>query len=256
MTRRTGWVLFSIGLILALGSGALVYVSLQQQQQRAAEQARIELEAEMAQQARTIPLPVAVRVLEPGQPLTAQDVVLKDFPVDLVPTGAVTSTQDLESRVLVRSVGEGEIIPRSLILGESGTALSTQIRQGFVLFAFPIVDLMGQSDLIEDGDRIDLLLTVPVMGPDGVTPAGKASALTLQNIEVFKVLRPVDEEGNRGAATALLCSMKPEDAVMLKFIKDSGGTIDFALRSPLDVDPFTAPPVNDTDLKARYLQSQ
>jgi pilus assembly protein CpaB len=152
-------------------------------------------------------------------------------------------------------VGEGETIQRSLLLGESGTALSQQIRQGFVLFAFPIVDLLGQSDLIADGDRIDLMLTVPVLGPDGAQ-TGKTTAMTLQAIEVFKVLRSVDDEGNTGPATALICSMTPADAVMLKYIKDSGGTIDFALRSPLDIEPFTAPPIDDADFNSRYLQPQ
>ena len=203
----------------------------------------------------TVPLPVAARALEPGRPLTAEDVVIKQFPVDLVPTGAITSTTDLEQRVLIRSVDAGEMIQRRLLLGESGTAISQEIREGFVLFAFPIIDLMAQSQIVMDGDRIDLFLTLPVVTPDG-TAAGRVSALTLQNIEVFKVLRPTDEEGNPGEATAMLLSMEPQDAVMLKFIKDSGGTIDFALRSPLDVDDFTAPPVNDQDLLETYLQAQ
>jgi pilus assembly protein CpaB len=157
--------------------------------------------------------------------------------------------------VLIRSVDAGEMIQRRLLLGESGTAISQEIREGFVLFAFPIIDLMAQSQIVMDGDRIDLFLTLPVVTPDG-TAAGRVSALTLQNIEVFKVLRPTDEEGNPGEATAMLLSMEPQDAVMLKFIKDSGGTIDFALRSPLDVDDFTAPPVNDQDLLETYLQAQ
>jgi pilus assembly protein CpaB len=246
----------ALGFVLAIGAGALVYVTLQQQSEAAARLAREQARAEVQREIQTVPLPVAVRAIEPGRPLTAADFETKDFPIDLVPTSAVTSTADLENRILLRPVGEGETIQRSLLLGESGTALSQQIRPGFVLFAFPIVDLMGQSNLIADGDRIDLLLTVPpTTQPDGTTTA-RVSALTLQNIEVFKVLRPVDEEGNPGEATALLCSMKPEDAVMLKFIKDSGGAIDFALRSPLDVDPFTAPPVDDADLSERYLQRQ
>lgn len=259
MTRRSGWILVTLGLVLAIGAGALVYMTLQQQSEVAARTAREQVISQIKEEQQTVPLPVAARALEPGRPLVADDVVVKEFPVDLVPTSAVTSALDLENRVLIRPVGPGETIQRSLLLGESGTALSQQIRQGYVLFAFPIIDLMGQSDLIQDGDRIDLLLTtqenVAQGAPEGaVTP--RTSALTLQNIEVFKVLRTVDDEGNQGAATALLCSMRPEDAVMLKYIKDSGGTIDFALRSPLDVDPFQAPPVTNDDLTSRYLQKQ
>lgn len=252
MARRTGWILLTLGLVLAIGSGALVYVILQQQ----AKQVDTLIAQATAQPApNTVSLPVAARALEPGRPLTAEDIVIKEYPVDLVPSGAVTNTVDLEQRVLIRSVDAGELIQRRLLLGESGTAISQEIRQGYVLFAFPIMDLMTQSQIIMDGDRIDLLLTLPVVTPDG-TSAGRVSALTLQNIEVFKVLRATDEEGNPGEATAMLLSMEPQDAVMLKFIKDSGGTLDFALRSPLDVDDFTAPPVNDQDLNDSYLQAQ
>ena len=99
---------------------------------------------------------------------------------------------------------------------------------------------------------MDLLLTIQVKSPDG-QDGGKATAITLQNIEVFKVLRPqATEEEKQPKATALLFSMKPEDAVMVKFAKDTGGTIDFTLRSPLDEDTFKAPAVDDAELLRRY----
>jgi pilus assembly protein CpaB len=66
-------------------------------------------------------------------------------------------------------------------------------------------------------------------------------------------LRPQPtEDDKQPKATALLFSMKPEDAVMVKFVKDVGGTIDFALRSPLDKETFQAPRVDDADLIERY----
>lgn len=256
MTRRSGWILFSLGLVLALGSGALVYVLLQQQSIQAAEEARRLARTELEARVQTVPLPVAARAIDPGRPLATDDIVIKEFPVDLVPTSAMTSSMELENRILVRPVGEGEIFQRSLLLGENGSTVSEQIRPGFVLFAFPIVDLMGQSEILQDGDRIDLLLSFAQVDPANPTVAIATTALTLQNIEVFKVLRPTDDEGNAGTSTALMCLMKPEDAVMLKFIKDSGGTIDFALRSPLDADPFTAPPVDQSDLVGRFVQPQ
>jgi pilus assembly protein CpaB len=46
--------------------------------------------------------------------------------------------------------------------------------------------------------------------------------------------------------------MKPEDAVLVKFVKDSGGTIDFTLRSPQDQGNFQAPALDDAELIRRY----
>jgi pilus assembly protein CpaB len=254
VTRRRGWMLFVLGLILALSAGALVFVVLQQQAAIAAEQSRAAALREFAPPP-TLKLPVAARPLEAGMTLGSADYVMKDFPLDLVPVSAITDTASLDNKLLVRAVGQGETFATSQFLGGQGATVSQQIQQGRVLFAFPIVDLLSKSDLIQDGDHVDLLLTLPLVPSEGA-PAdtqGKTTAITLQNIEIFKVLRVVNEdEKQKGEATSLLCSLTPEDAVMIKFIKDSGGTIDFTLRSPADKEPFQAPPVNRAELANRY----
>jgi pilus assembly protein CpaB len=229
----------------------MVYVVLQNQQVEAQELA-VRLAQEQTAPVPIMRLPVAARPLEPGAVLNAQDYVLKEFPLDLVPPRAITNTADLDNKVLVQPVGQGETFHNGEFLGGAGAAISQQLKPGRVLFAFPIVDLLSQSNLIQDGDHVDLLLTVQKKGQDG-EDAGKATAITLQNIEVFKVLRPQPtEDDKQPKATALLFSMKPEDAVMVKFVKDVGGTIDFTLRSPLDKETFQAPRVDDADLIERY----
>lgn len=82
--------------------------------------------------------------------------------------------------------------------------------------------------------------------------------ITLQNIEIFKVLRTAKQEEGKeqGAPTALLCSVTPADAVVLKYAKDSGGTIDFTLRSPTNQDPFTVPSIDRLEFSKRYLSQQ
>jgi pilus assembly protein CpaB len=251
VTRRRGWILVVLGLILAISAGAMVYVVLQNQRAEAQEQAA-QLAQEQAAPVPTMRLPVAARPLEPGTVLSTQDYVLKEYPLDLVPVTAISDTAGLDSKILVQPVGQGETFRGSEFLGGSGAAISQQLKQGEVLFAFPIVDLLSQSNLIQDGDHIDLLLTIQQKGLNG-EDLGKATAITLQNIEIFKVLRPqASQDEQQPRATALLFSMKPEDAVMVKFVKDSGGTIDFTLRSPQDQDTFQAPPINDAELLQRY----
>ena len=251
MTRRRGWILVVLGLILAISAGAMVYVVLQNQQAEAQEQAA-RLAREQAAPVPTMKLPIAARPLEPGTVISAKDYELKDFPLDLVPVMAISDTAGLDSKILVQPVGQGETFRSSEFLGGSGAAISQQLTQGEVLFAFPIVDLLSQSNLIQDGDHLDLLLTIEQKGPTG-QELGKATAITLQNIEVFKVLRPqASEDDRQPRATALLFSMKPEDAVLVKFVKDSGGTIDFTLRSPQDQGTFQAPSIDDAELIQRF----
>lgn len=251
MTKRRGWILITLGLLLAIGAGALVFVVLQQQQQAANERARL-----LAQESNSVPMtkiPVAKHALEPGVVLSSADYVLKDFPQDLVPPSALTQTISIDNKVLVQAIGPGEWFRSNLFLGSSGATISQQISQGNVLFAFPIVDLLSQSNLIQDGDHIDLFLTLTATEEESQAAKIKSTALTMQNIEVMKVLRPpAKDKQEQPPATALLLSLKPEDAVMIKFIKDSGGTIDFTLRSPLDKEEFNAPSVNIVDLITRY----
>ena len=250
MSRRRGWILITLGLVLAIGAGALVFIVLQQQA-TAAELAR-QSAIEKTPSAPTMKVPVAARQLAPGTLLDANAYVLKDFPLDLVPSNAITDTAGLRNKVLVQPIELGETFHASQFLGSSGTTISQQIRPGHVLFAFPILDLISQASLIQDGDHLDLLLTAQIKGPNG-EDKGKSTAITLQNIEVFKVLRPQSGEGEKQTKpTSLLFSMTPEDAVMLKFVKDSGGVIDFTLRSPLDKQPLKVPAVGDAELITRY----
>ena len=253
MGRRKGWMFFALGLVLALSAAAMVFVVLQN------------AEAKPSEGPLPIPttkLPVAARPLEPGMKLSSADYIMKDFPLDLVPVSAITETVNLDSQLLIRPVGQGETFRSDQFLGGQGSSMSQQIKQGMVLFAFPIVDLMSQSDVVRDGDHVDLLLTLPLKGLRGEpTEAekdlGQATTLTLQNIEVYKVLRTTKKEDQpEGAPTALMISVTPADAVILKYAKDSEGKIDFTLRSPLDTAPFVAPSIDRAEFSRKYINSQ
>ncbi len=250
MSRRKGWMFFALGLILALSAAAMVFVVLQN------------AEAKQPVAAPPIPttkLPVAARPLEPGMKMSSADYIMKDFPLDLVPVSAISETVNLDSKLLVRAVGQGETFRSDQFLGGQGASMSQQIKRGLVLFAFPILDLMSQSNVVRDGDHVDLLITLPaaVATPDAATPdAGKVTTFSLQNIEVYKVLHMAKQENQpEGAPTALMCSVTPADAVILKYAKDSGGVIDFALRSQLDTEPFTAPLINRAEFDKKYIIS-
>lgn len=252
MNRRHGWILLVFGLLLAVGTGGLVFFVLQQQQQALAEQAlTLGGEAEVVP---TLRLPVAARPLQPGTVISADDFLLKEFPLDLVPVAAITETIELESQVLVEPVGQGETFNPTKIAGESAEKISQRLPAGFVLFAFPIADLLSEANVVQDGDHIDLMVTLQVPSTDG-TQTTSVTAFTLQNIEVLRVLRPGDAEAEEGSDVrpiSLLLAVTPEDAVLLKHVKDSGGVLDFVLRSALDQEPVEIPPVEREDLLARY----
>jgi pilus assembly protein CpaB len=248
MNRRQGWILLSLGVVLALGTGALVFFILQQQQRDIASQAR-SIAAEAAPAVATLKLPVAARPLAAGTQIAPDDVLLKEFPLDLVPVAAITSTATLEKQLIIAPIGQGETFSSQKLAGSAAGPISQQIPTGQVIFAYPIDNLLTQADILADGDHIDLMITLPVVSPDG-TQTKQTTAYTLQNITVFRVLRPSVEADQ--PPVALLLTVAPEDAVLLKHLKDSGGIIDFVLRSIIDKQPVEVPPVDSEDIITRY----
>lgn len=252
MNRRRGWILLVFGVVMAVATGALVFFTLQQQQRVLAERAQALAVVAPVPEVPTLQLPVAARPLPPGTILSADDFLLKEFPLDLVPVAAITETISLESQLIIEPIGQGETFSTTKIAGGEGAAVSRQIPPGNVITAFPANDLLSSANIINDGDRIDLLLTLQVPSADGAT-AQPVTAFTLQNILVFRVLRPAsDLDAAEVQPLALLLAVTPEEAILIKHVKDSGGVLDFILRSEQDTTPNDVPPVDREDLIARY----
>lgn len=247
MGKNRAWIFIALGLLLAVGAGALVYVVLQQQAsaptQSPAEQAAVP----------TLKLPVAARQLEIGARITPSDYLLKDFPLDLVPVSAITDTAKLDNQVVISTITQGGTFQANQFLGAEAAPISDRVAPGNVVLAFPAADLLSSSAVIRDGDRLDLLLTIdPPAATDGAPPQ-RATLMTVQNIEVLQVLAPPAAEGEPPPKpSALLLSVTPQDAVLIKYVKDSGGVIDFALRSRLDQDQHQAPPVTYEEFSQTY----
>jgi pilus assembly protein CpaB len=252
MNKNRAWLFITLGLLFAIGTGLLIFYILQQQSNLALQEARAAVESEAATVA-TLRLPVAARQLEVGSQLTANDYLLKDFPLDLVPITAISSTVDLENKTLIIPVAQGSTFHPSQFLGAKTTVVSQQIEAGYVALAFPVADLLSQSNIIQDGDAIDLLLTIDVPSNDAEAAPAKSTLITVQNIKVLQVLREAaQEEASSAPPTALLLRVTPADAVMIKFVKDSGGVIDFTLRSTIDQNTYQVSPITFEEFSQRY----
>jgi pilus assembly protein CpaB len=250
--QRRGWIAIFFGILFAIGAGALVFVILLQQQSTAAEQAR-QIALEQARPMAMLRVPVAARPLQPGLEITASDYVLQEFPLNLIPPQAITNTVQIDGKLVVQAIGQGETFSTRMFLGGEGATVSEQIEPGRLLFAFPATDLMSQANVIQEGDRLDLLVTISASGDPQLL--GGSTAMTLQNIPVVKIIRPVPDPlaGSQDLRpTALLLSVSPQEAVILKYVKDSGGIIDFALRSTLDREESQSDSFSGDDLTQRY----
>lgn len=262
MGRLRGFIWLLAGLIVAILAAVIAFVTLNRATvQRAGEVPLPEVQVVVA--ARTVP----VRTL-----LIGDDVELKDMPVNLVPEGATQEVGQVLGKLTLAELVPGEVIlqPRlvdpNLIAGDGRQALV--LAQGEVLFALPIDDLMSKAGILKPGDRIDLLFTVEVPVDRQATAAGAidggaaatqqeepATLNVLQNLTIAALVTGAPAGGAQGIAPetqGLLLTVSPQDALVLKYVKDIDGIVDVVVRAPGDDLPADVEPVDVDYLIKRY----
>jgi pilus assembly protein CpaB len=160
-----------------------------------------------------------------------------------------------------------------------------------VLMAFPADDLMSQINILQPGDLVDILVSLeqPVLpGQVGftdatgeeekpedvlftfnalqravisaivveVTPARQTSSSTVtgtRSAQAEGTPQPTPTpEPSRIEPQAVLLALSPQDALILKHIKDAGGVVDIVLRAPTSSEIFELNPVMPEYLRDRY----
>jgi pilus assembly protein CpaB len=268
MRHRTGLILILAGLFLAAMTTVLVI--------------RIANQAQEAGRStiRQVQVVAASRDILDQTQIPADALTIKSFPADFVPPGALGSADEVVGKFANGLIARDQVIvARQVLPAQRSPNLSDRVPPGKVAIWLPMPELLAQANVLKPGDRLDILLTIPLApqagqaGQAGQGGGGQASALstqtTLQNVEVFRLGEQEislaasgtgSPSGQYGAATnsgmvpaqpaqggqagqagqpnqakptgrAIGFLVDHQDAVIIKFIKDSGGTIDLALRS-------------------------
>ncbi len=161
-----------------------------------------------------------------------------------------------------------------------------------VLMAFPAGDLLSQLYLLQPGDLVDILasFTVPVQNDDLVVVAEEDQQDeevlftfdALQRVTISAVIVEIIETRSRSSSSsalagdgeeilaqgtpqptptpapsevdvqAILLALSPQDALVLKHLKDSGAIIDIVLRAPTSNQNFELDPVMPDYMIDRY----
>lgn len=199
--------------------------------------------------------------------------------IDQVPSGAFTVPSDAVGCTALRDIPETETVFVQDVecegeIGEGGDWISELEEE--LAVALPADDILSQWGAVAVGDHVDVLLTLDVvletpLYPDEVVRRGETittmqrdqsmdqvSVLVLQNLEVVRIIQePTPEgqpaqEGQTTGRRALILKIDPQDAVLLKYLRDLEATIDLALRSPENNILFDIEPVNINYLFLRY----
>jgi pilus assembly protein CpaB len=255
MQKRRGCLWLAVGIILALLAGSFAFVTMLQ-----ATAARLAPPEVLKTQ-----VVVAVREIALRAVIQDADIEVKELPTDAVPEGAAVAAEEVVGKIAMVKFVPGEIILKSRLadLTKKGENIALTIPEGKVVIAIPATDLMSTLSILQPGDKVDILWSIEIKGKEQDS-GGLLTMATLQNQEITAiVLPPVVTSPSGGAQPgsekpvavgpkALLFAVDPQDAVILKYLKDSGGTIDVVLRAPTDKRIYSTEPVHINYLDDLY----
>jgi Flp pilus assembly protein CpaB len=275
--KHRSWLWFIASILLAALAGVLAIVALNW--------ASLQETAEMPVFKQTVV--VARQPMAANSFIRADNITVEER--QEIPSGAAVQAQDVLGRMTLRDIAQGEVIRMQdlrsvgLTTGITGTRnLPMLLGDNKIAVALPADDILSQWGAVLPGDHVDVLFTLDVIletPMDLEDFAGTAeealifeaverdqsldniSVLTLQNLEVLQILEeplPEDQflQQEEGVPLvprrALVLKVDPQDAVVLKYLRDSVGTVDLALRSPTNNALFNVQPVNINYLVLRY----
>jgi pilus assembly protein CpaB len=202
---------------------------------------------------------VAATDILPSTEITFSQVTTGVYPIETIQNDALTVITDVVGRQATTHIFSGQQLLRRHVTEVGDVSkTSSQIPPGKVLVAFPSTDMLNATGAVQAMDFVDIMISIPISGTTRLDAAADSGTqletgeralvaqMTLQNIEVRSVgtWSPTGQQAATGAnATLKIITfvVDPQEALILKFVKDSGGTIDLAVRSSRDKD------IKDTD---------
>jgi pilus assembly protein CpaB len=263
MGRLRGFLWLVAGLVVAAVAALIAFTALSRATAQRAGQVVVGPKVQVVVAAHAVPV---------RSPLTAEDLQVKSVPVETVPEGAIRESAAATGKLTLVDLYPGEILLAQRLVDPN--VISTDGRQALVvsgeevLMAFPANDLMSRTGVLKPGDHVDLLVSLdfpanrgpalPGAAAGSAAPASSGSEKTtfnlLQNVTIAAL---VATKGSAGGAVsagpdALLLTVSPQDALVLKYAKDAGAVMDIVVRAPGNERPTTADPVDFDYLLNRF----
>ena len=246
MSRRQGWLWMLAGVILAMVAALLVYRLLSSAVQTSASRPEVN----------TRPVIVALQDIPMRSVIGKDMVAVRDMPVDFIPKDAATDLNDVVDKMAIADIKAGEVVLLSRLESPTNVTrnIALRIPQGKVVIALPAQDLLNRVGMLKAGDHVDILFTLSF----GSGPRKNVAIAAMQNVTVQAVVTPpsLQPSGNQAGIPsrqekAILIAVDPQEALVLKYLLDSGAALDFVLRPPDDdsapfMEPVDLPYMEDT----------
>jgi pilus assembly protein CpaB len=225
MNRDRMLVGFIGALVVALLASSYVYRQLRTAQSSGAGKASKQIQVVMA-----------AGPLKMGQSLTADDLVLQNWPEGLQPQGALTRKEDAVGRAVVGPLAKYEIIlDQELAPRDAGSGLPVSIPKGMRAVSVGVDDVVAVAGFVTPGTIVDVLVT-------GVGPGGPVTRTILEHVRILAVGQQVQtDSGKPQTAPVVTLLVTPQDGETLT-LAAAEGKIHLALRNTVDVTDVNPPP--------------
>jgi len=228
-----------------------------------------------------------------GYVIQADDVIQLSIPVELIPRNAMSEPEQVIGRMTKTPLISGEtLLPHHLADPTNITHdKAFIIGNNMVLMGFPASDLMSGMNVLQDGDVVDFLVTLPYeikvvetndLGTvnQAANPDTYLSVLmtfdAIQKLRLTAIVVDVIYNDQQYAQPVIsvsgsaespptptpqpsqinvqgyLLALDPQDALVLKNLKDAGAIFDVVLRNPRSDTEFNLTPVTIDYLIERY----
>lgn len=253
-----GRILVLLGLIMAVISAGLVFFLLASSS------------GEEAAPVETRPVVVAIQPVPARSVIPPDAITVREWPVELIPTGALTDTADVANKLATTDIYQGQPIVRDMVVDKEAAAeelgttaaqrsdVSFLIEEGKVAMAFPVDEISSVAGAIRPGDTVDIIVSFSASIQDlgGTLPPNLSrtsvnmTAFTLQNIEILRTSPWTAEDGE---ATGNMYTMlvDRQQAAILTYIRQYMTPV-FVLRPAGDEAVYQVEPVTMRYILTNY----
>jgi len=275
LSNKTKIILLIIAGLILVAVGIFASMLLIENSQ--ANQAPAEAEVETVK----APVVVLTRDLALGDTIGETDVQLANVAVEIVPRNAITVVEEAIGKIIKTEMIQGEmLLAHNLAQPTTNNKdLNYILSDNHVLMAFPANDMMSREKMVQRGDIVDIFATfaqtvgsteeeTTTDNQEGTEGEGEESQTrtftlnTMQKVSITAMIVDVvteetgsssplgggDQQQTSSTVTNIksyLLALEPQNALVLKHLKDTGAIFDIVLRAPTSTADFELTPVSE-----------
>src|SRR5438093_8013301 len=211
-TRRLGFALVA-ALVISLGITSVFYARITRTQAGARPKTKRIIAAAVA--------------LQPGTPITAENLTEIDWPVNVPLEGLIEKKEDVTGHVLMYAVAVQQPVLRRDLASSASLGLSAKIPDGMRATAVKTNEVTNIAGFIFHGSHVDVLVTLK---PENI--ASTETRTVLQNVLVLSTGTKMDPDPNGKPENVNVVTLlvTPEQSEKLALAQNQG-TIHFVLRN-------------------------